>query len=436
MKRVLSFIKISLGLGLAGWLPVRLVFFTHLAPVSLFKMDIDQFLELTLASLLLFDFSIKKITSHRKKVEKSEDYFWWHLFSSFLDLVAGIPYITLAEWMGYSVGPLWLLPKFILIRHISRFKKWLEYYDSLHPILQRLFPIGLMIPTVVHLAACGWVWLGGGTSGLSEDPWENYVRALYFIMTTFTTVGYGDISPKTLLQMGYTMMVQLVGVGFFGFVVSNVASLLARMDAARETHLSALDRVESFMSHNELPHYLRVKVRSYYRYLWDTRHGYDDNVILADLPNYLRSEVALALNAESLIKVPLFAGAEKGLIEDVVLEFKSKVVVPGEKIFHVGEPGHSMYFIHKGSVEILTDKEVVLATLSPGSFFGEMALLTSNPRSAIAQSLTYCDLFELSRESFEKVLHRYPQFENHIREVALKRGGTTDSTPESVKSTG
>lgn len=413
-------LKIITGVLVAAWLPVRLVFLEKVLTEN--GGSLDKGFEVFVCFLVVGPYFLLLFNSRSRTDEKHKNLSWKVITSLLLDLAVSVPVVSIAAGLGNDHMPIWwLLPKIILLRHISQIKKLLEFYDNLHPVMQRLLPIAFVMPTVVHLAACGWVWLGAGTMGLSGNAWEDYVKSLYYVMTTFTTVGYGDIAPKTLPQMAYAMVTQLVGIGFFGFVVSNVASLLARMDAARENHLSMLDRVEAFMSHNELPRNLRLKVRSYYRYLWDTRHGYDDNEILSDLPNKLKSEVSLCLNAEIIDKVPLFKGADLSMIEDIVLQLRSIVAVPGEKIFDVGVPGDAMYFIHQGSVEILTADESVLATLHPGSFFGEMALLTSNARSAMAKTVTYCDLFELSREAFEKVLERHPQFEKHIREIADKR---------------
>jgi len=60
-------------------------------------------------------------------------------------------------------------------------------------------------------------------------------------------VGYGDITAETKGQMIYASLTMLVGIGFFGYVLGNIASLLVRLDAAREAHLEILSRVDSFM---------------------------------------------------------------------------------------------------------------------------------------------------------------------------------------------
>jgi CRP-like cAMP-binding protein len=64
-----------------------------------------------------------------------------------------------------------------------------------------------------------------------------------------------------------------------------------------------------------------------------------------------------------------------------------RVYDPGQIIFHLGDPGDSMYVIHDGEVIIrLDDREDApqLARLGKGEFFGEMALVDDSPRSASA----------------------------------------------------
>lgn len=77
----------------------------------------------------------------------------------------------------------------------------------------------------------------------------------------------------------------------------------------------------------------------------------------------------------------------------------------------------------KSTVEIIASDGNVLATLGSGSFYGEMALLMKSPRSATARTVDYCDLYMLNRELFERLLARFPNFEKHVKEIAVQRLG-------------
>ena len=295
------------------------------------------------------------------------------------------------------------------------------HYGELAPTHVRLVPVAVTMPVVIHFVACGWIAVGGMTLVDNPDDITRYISAVYWCITTLTTVGYGDIAPKTPVQMLYANGTQIVGVAFFGYVLSNIASLLSRLDAARESHLARLDKIESFFRHYKVPNDLRFKLRSYYQYMWESHRGYDDKSILDEIPIHLRRDIAVFLSAEMIEKVPLLKGANIDLIRDLVLKLQSVICVPSEQVFHAGEPGDAMYFIHRGEIEILSHTGERLAVLTQGAFFGELALLTAKSRSATARSVGYCDLFALNREDFESALKRFPDFAAHVNEIANQR---------------
>lgn len=102
-------------------------------------------------------------------------------------------------------------------------------------------------------------------------------------------------------------------------------------------------------------------------------------------------------------------------------ELESHIFVPGERIFRVDEPGDALYFIHSGQVEVITREDSTIAVLSEGSFFGEMALISDSPRNATVRAITFCDIYRLSRESFERVTTAYPEFKNHVEKIVRQR---------------
>lgn len=414
---------IATALFLGIWLPLRLVFFENFGHADI---ALDLF--------VLGVVAVRRLRGRGGLYFADAETAGGAFASRLLDLLVAAPIVSLLAIFFDEESSKWFFVfKLLYIPKVFAIRRVLDAFDSLHPVLYRLLPVGFVMPLVVHLIACGWVYLGSGNAAPSTDAVFVYGRAVHWAFTTLTTVGYGDIVPVTLVQMFYANVTMVLGVAFFGYVLSNVASLLARLDAAREEYLANLDRVEAFISYNELPNELRLKIRSYYRYLWDRRMGYDDAAVLTRLPPKLRAEVSLHMNAEMIERVPILSQADQECREEIVLQLRAHVTVPDEKIFHVGEPGDTMYFIHKGLVEIAAADGRVLATLGPGSFFGEMALLNNSPRSATAITRDFCDLYVLSRSSFEGVLSRHPAFAEHVRETAAARAGQNTARVERDK---
>ncbi len=408
--QILKIISVAGAFLVGFWIPLRLIGYIP-----------DPHME------IVFDLLISAVAGinvylHFNKPEKNiRKLSSWMSLGLVCDLICLLPLSLVAfVFLKTTVSGL-LLFNLLAARHVRHIKGILDNFGHLQPITYRLVPIFVMIPLLLHMIACAWIYLGSGTAGPDSDKVFEYVKALYWAFTTLTTVGYGDISAKTIPQMLFTCGVQVTGVGVFGFILSNMASLMARRDAAREHHMDNLDKVESFMRTHRIPTDTRSKVRSYYHYMWQHKKGYRDHSALEDLPKKIQSELFFHINKPVLEQVPFLKGASHDLVEDLMNELEIRVCVPGEKVFRIGDDGDAMYFIYKGAVDILANDGHLIAHIKEGSFFGEMALLRGGQRIAAAQATQFCDLHVLKKEAFEKVCQKYPEFLQHIRSVVQER---------------
>lgn len=361
-----------------------------------------------------------KLHFQRKNLSPLEFKNWLNL-GVLLDTLCALPIFPVAFYLEIEVPILFSIINLSAVRHVGVLKEYLDHFDHLSPMSYRLIPIFLTLPLLVHMVACGWLALGNGTAGLEADPLTNYIKAIYFTFTTLTTVGYGDISAKTNPQMLYAAAIQVTGVGVFGYILSNVASILGRSDAAREHHMDNLDKIETFMDLHRIPEELKIKTRSYYHYLWLHKKGYQENTLLSDLPHKLQSEMLYYINNPIIQKVSFLKSASQDMLEDLMDKLEPKIVLPNERIFRIDEPGDSLYFIQSGEVDILARDGSLLATLSDGAFFGEMALLNEKPRNATVKARSFCSLYLLHKRDFVHVIEAYPEFRSHLTSAVNQR---------------
>jgi voltage-gated potassium channel len=292
--------------------------------------------------------------------------------------------------------------------------------DVLQSTLLRLAIFSFWLSLLVHWLALGWVSLQDTAALPVADG--AYLQAVYWCITTLTTVGYGDITPSTQAQMLYTMLVMVLGVGVYGYVIGNVANVLSKIDTIKANYQSSLDRLAGFFRYRNIPVTLQQRVFSYYDYLWEKRIWYDESTVLADLPPSIQRELSFILRRDLITKVPFLQEASPALIRDLCSKLRPEVHTPHDIIFQAGSSGRHMFFIGHGAVDIVADDgETLLERLGEGDFFGEIALLHVQPRSATARAVGYCDLYVLDRESFEQVIDRYPDLAAHIRKVAEAR---------------
>ncbi|MGB7567582.1 MAG: Crp/Fnr family transcriptional regulator [Chitinivibrionales bacterium] len=114
------------------------------------------------------------------------------------------------------------------------------------------------------------------------------------------------------------------------------------------------------------------------------------------------------------VNVPLFAGLSARDLTAICRVMIHKRFEAGEVIVHEDdEEGRTFFIIVSGlvNVTVMTSegKNAVLATLKRGDFFGEMALLDGEPRSASVIAARQCDLFLLYRRVFIDILQRFPK---------------------------
>jgi voltage-gated potassium channel len=346
----------------------------------------------------------------------------WFVF----DLLAAVPFdvlaIQIAPLVGAAAGSLRLLSlgRVLRLLHLAASMRRWQQERVFNPSLLRLGLFSVWTLMIAHWIACGWLALGG--SEPEPEDSQAYLRAIYWTITTLASVGYGDITPRTNGQILFAMLTMLLGVAVYGYVIGNVASLLANIDVSKRAHQQRVEHVVVFMKNRGIPFGLQQRVVSYFNYLWESGMGQDEFSVLSDLPPSLRLELTLHLNRRIIQKVPLFGGASDAFVRDLVSGLRPVVYTPGDFVIRRGDVGHEMFFINRGRVEVLGhDDTEVVATLADGSFFGEMSLLSSAPRVASIRAVDYCELYSIDKETFTRVLAAYPEFARHIREAAEER---------------
>ncbi len=114
-----------------------------------------------------------------------------------------------------------------------------------------------------------------------------------------------------------------------------------------------------------------------------------------------------------LLSIPLFAELNKKDLSHLIDLIHNRNYLPGEYIFYQGDPGIGLYIIREGEVTIQRTSEnkeqVSLATFYKGDFFGELALVDGEKRSASAIAKTESRLAVIFKPDLDEFIHTYPK---------------------------
>ena len=201
---------------------------------------------------------------------------------------------------------------------------------------------------ISHIIACIWHaiayynlivvpshWL----DAYSYYDWQHrYIISLYWGITTLCTVGYGDITPKNSLEIGYCCIVMLIGTLIFGYSINSIGVLINRIEERGKELSEKMTIIDIFMNKGNIKEDLRIKVKNYLQYIWKTD---DKNLekaeqIIDTLPSNLREEIILESTGK-LIKNALILknNFSKELLNQIALDIKPIRYSPCDKIYKV-----------------------------------------------------------------------------------------------------
>ena len=224
---------------------------------------------------------------------------------------------------------------------------------------------------VIHFVACLFVGIWPNQTG---DIVTRYTTALYYCITTLTTVGYGDITPQTNLTRVFAMVLMVMGVAGYSFLISQMSQYLVTRDSRKEEEKENLERLDSLFRHYAIPAPLQTQALSYFAHISKRQSNDVEHKLLDSFPKGLKAELQVYMNIKPLSHVSLFKGCSMACLADAAHRLEQFSVAPGETIVHAGEDGEEMFVIGWGRVLVhVGDKHIT--ELKDGNCFGEMSLI-------------------------------------------------------------
>lgn len=134
--------------------------------------------------------------------------------------------------------------------------------------------------------------------------------------------------------------------------------------------------------------------------------------------------------------IPLFAGLNEA-DHDLLLRVAVRSTYPRHKLLvHEGDPGDRFYFMRKGRAKVFlgdsSGREVILAILAPGDFFGEMSMIDEEPCSANVMLLEESEFVSIGKAEFQKAISSSPHMAISLLKALSQRLREADQQIESL----
>jgi hyperpolarization activated cyclic nucleotide-gated potassium channel 1 len=265
---------------------------------------------------------------------------------------------------------------------------------------------------VVHVMGCTWFY-AARVDGFSPESWvvrrdiidaplgEKYLTSLYWAFTTATTVGYGDISALTNIEITISLLCMMVGVVFYTLTISAVLSVIADLNRKDVMLNAKVAAVYSFANQTGISRACREKVIQVVKYhasvlgsIWD-----NDHTIFNELPKQLQYEVATTMYAGIGRTLPLLKDKDPTFVVFVMPLLRPLRHIDNEYVYVERELATDMFIITNGRVSlVLSVSEIVYKSFLKGSYFGEAEILLETYRQCNVQCCGTTDFMTISKK--------------------------------------
>ncbi|KAF4672364.1 hypothetical protein FOL46_009073 [Perkinsus olseni] len=249
-----------------------------------------------------------------------------------------------------------------------------------------------------HWGACLW-WLVGKLSIEDHDiSWitamdmvdatraQQYVAAMYFMTTTLTTVGYGDVTPETHVERLFCIFAEIVaGNGksrvckiakcdvslceVFALFSGLLCALMLTYDESGSQYRAKLKDAMRYMNKHKLESSLRIRVRHFLHQLFENQTNLESRRALVEFlrtSESLQRDVYVGLMGKMLKRYSWFKGLSHEILGKVCSVCEDLYYAPTDVMIYASEDADGMYFVVRGSIELGWEPDNSAVTQSGG----------------------------------------------------------------------
>ncbi|KAJ9687452.1 hypothetical protein PVL29_016084 [Vitis rotundifolia] len=332
-----------------------------------------------------------------------------------MDMASTMPFealgslITGKQKVGLSYSLLGLL-RFWRLRRVKQLFTRLEKdirFSYFWVRCARLLSVTLFL---VHCAGClyylladryphqGKTWIGAVIPNFRETSlWIRYISALYWSVTTMTTVGYGDMHAVNTMEMIFIIFYMLFNLGLTAYLIGNMTNLVVEGTRRTMEFRNSIEAASNFVCRNRLPPRLKEQILAY-MCLRFKAESLNQHQLIEQLPKSICKSICQHLFLPTVEKVYLFKGISREILLLLVAKMKAEYIPPREDVIMQNEAPDDVYIIVSGEVEIIDyegEKEHVVGTLQSADMFGEVGALCCRPQTYMFRTKTLSQLLRL-----------------------------------------
>ena len=364
-----------------------------------------------------------------------------------VDLIGVFPFETVALMMVGELGDstnqalmfsLLRLLRFVRLHRMKKLADILQYNAHVSLVYFTLLRNFGAVLGLSHCAACSMyflarlkdfddgTWLGPDVVNLSGI--DRYVTSLYWAVTTFCTVGYGDYAAMNTAEMIVSVLYMLSSIVVAAWIIGSITLLVVKGDEKTGEYRDNLETLRQYSDMHRFDKHFADGLKAQLRLEHYNREIADEQV-LKNFPSAVRRKVLRKLYLKPLLKTKLMTDVRQQFVDAFLTSCKVEIFNPGEILIDRGSILSDLFLLVGGVAEVCSpedsasssdekserrgseydvDEHLSHRQLTSGDFIGSIGFFTESPQIDSVACLTVCKTLSLSRESYKMLASDHP----------------------------
>jgi CRP-like cAMP-binding protein len=245
-----------------------------------------------------------------------------------------------------------------------------------------------------------------------EEAFDIYITAMYYMLATIFTIGYGDVTPEKNSEKIFVLFMCLIGVFVYSFAVSWLGNRLYQFDKKTTRLNKKLGILEEISREFKISRSLAKSIKKYFQTQFDKDLIGRANFIQT-LPINLKNQLIYLMSQHHIQKHKFFLNVDYEFIIFVFPMLNSLKFEKNDLLFSIGSFVEEMYMVNSGALSLRLGKlyhSIEVAQIYEKQHFGEILMYSNEVSNFDLKVRSHiCEVYMIKKNDFSKIKMRFPE---------------------------
>lgn len=264
-------------------------------------------------------------------------------------------------------------------------------------------------------AATNWLYdyIEGGERNISRA--QTHAAALLLTTVTLSSVGLGKVSVEGKFELFTYCIMILIGHIFFIWIAARMVADNFYRKSNLTSYQEAMKQLLKFVSFRKIDKNIKKEIIQYFEYMWFKTRGIELNSLISSFNTAIKEDILYDIFGRILQESSIFPNVGRSFIKSLLPGAAYEVYLNRGIIYRVNDIHGFLFFILKGTVQILGPDYNKLQLLSSGSIFGNLDNCPLTRQTLMMVAKGNVELLKMSSTYFYTVLSKYPNLHKNFK---------------------